>query len=266
MQPALKSITPWVGSKRGRKLRAIAEMVPPHARFIDAFAGGGSVVLGIASPIARIGDANPELVSVYQALKHSGCAPLAAALDAFADHGTKGQFNAVRDGPLPDDLVARAARFLYLVRRSFGNLVRYNRDGKFNASYGNRGEVALYDRENLARVADYLASPGVEIVAGDYRDSLADAGPGDLCYMDPPYVGRTFGGYTPGAFDHAQCRDVLLRLDACGVKIIASNSNDPGVHELFADALADGRFRIKAVPTSRGFRSAGATDTLMWNF
>ena len=261
----LKPITPWVGSKRGRSLREILDTVPPHDRLIDPFAGGGSVVLGVRSPVARIGDACEDIANVFSVLKSSGQGALVGALDALTERRTKDDYLAIRDGPVPADPIARAARFLYLIKLAHGNLHRVNRSGRFNVAYGNR-PTRLCDPENLAAVAAYLASPDVTIVVGDYRATVADAGPGDLCYLDPPYMGKTFSGYLSEPFDHEAYRDTVIDLDRRGVKVIASNSNHPMVHQLFAAAIASGRFKIREVSTARGFHSSDATDTLMWNF
>jgi DNA adenine methylase len=266
MNPVAAPITPWTGSKRGRKLDAVVEMVPSHfEKFFDAFVGGGSVALRLGAPLARIGDANPELVNVYSVLKGGGHGGLAEALGALSARMTPADYYEIRGGAVPEDPVARAARFLYLVRLAHGNLFRTNRSGRFNTSYGNR-PGKLCNPANLALAAAYLASPGVEVVAGDYSATVADAAAGDFCYLDPPYVGCGFAQYTAEPFDHARFGDTVLALDERGVKVLVSNSSDPEFRALFSDAIADGRFRIKDVATFRGFRTAQATDAMLWNY
>ena len=202
---------------------------------------------------------------MYRVLQTHGHEELVAKLRELTHRRSKADYLAIRESMLPTDPICRAARFLYLVKLSHGNLYRTNKRGKFNVSYGNR-PTTLCNPKNLEAVAAYLASPGVEVVDGDYRDTVADAGPGDVCYFDPPHAGGCFTKYTAESFDHMAYRDTLVQLDARGVKIVASNSDSATLRELFAELLASGRFCVKDVPAGHGFRSGRRTDTLMWNF
>ena len=79
---------------------------------------------------------------------------------------------------------------LYLLARCVKGAVRYNAEGLFNQSpdkrrHGTRPETM---RKNILGVSSLLRGRSV-VSSHDYRDVLANAGVGDVVYMDPPYQG-----------------------------------------------------------------------------
>jgi len=79
---------------------------------------------------------------------------------------------------------------LYLLARCVKGAVRYNAEGLFNQSpdkrrHGTRPETM---RENILGLSMLLRGRTV-VSSLDYRDVLANVGPDDVVYMDPPYQG-----------------------------------------------------------------------------
>lgn len=94
------------------------------------------------------------------------------------------RFNASRD---PIDL-------LYLLCRCVKNAVRFNAKGAFTQSVDKRRLGMHPDRMAAAMDgASGLLKGRTEVVAGDWLDTVAGAGPKDLIYMDPPYRGTSEG-------------------------------------------------------------------------
>jgi len=79
---------------------------------------------------------------------------------------------------------------LYLLARCVKASIRYNSDGEFNQSPDNRRlgmHPETMQREILA--TSRLRTGKATVTTGDYRQTLEEAGPEDVVYMDPPYQG-----------------------------------------------------------------------------
>jgi len=104
--------------------------------------------------------------------------------DAGYFNAIRARFNALRD---PVDL-------LYLLCRCVKNAVRFNAKGSFTQSVDKRRLGMHPDRMTAAMAgASALLKGRTEAMAGDWLDCVADAGPADFIYMDPPYIGTSQG-------------------------------------------------------------------------
>ena len=65
---ATRPFLKWAGGKQ-RLLKQLLPLLPPGKRLIEPFVGAGSVFLGSAYPSYVLNDANPDLASVWRALK-----------------------------------------------------------------------------------------------------------------------------------------------------------------------------------------------------
>jgi DNA adenine methylase len=79
---------------------------------------------------------------------------------------------------------------LYLLARCVKGAVRYGRDGKFNQSPDKRrhGTNPKNIASNVRQISGLLKDR-ITFSAMDYKDIIAEARPGDIVYMDPPYQG-----------------------------------------------------------------------------
>jgi DNA adenine methylase len=121
---------------------------------------------------------------------------------------------------------------LYLLARCVKGAVRYNAEGLFNQSpdkrrHGTRPETM---RENILGVSALLR--GRTIVSSlDYRDVLANIGPNDVVYMDPPYQGvcgeRDSRYYTGVVFDDFVAE--LAKLNRRGIRYVVSYDGRTGM-------------------------------------
>jgi len=234
-KPRARPFVKWAGGKQGIA-RALVGMFPKeYGRYFEPFLGGGSVLFAARPERATCGDENDWLLSCYAAIRDDW-RRVAAILDGLPN--TKADFLRIR-AVRPDslDLFTRAAHFIYLNKTCFRGLFRVNRKNQFNVPYGDYNR-RYYDPAELAAAAEVLK--GVEIRAGDFELTIAEARAGDFVYFDPPYYKlggfADFNRYTQGQFrenDHVRLAAICRELDDRGVLWAVSNSETPFVRRLF---------------------------------
>lgn len=188
---------PYQGSKRNLA-PLIGRYVPADIQtWYEPFAGSAAMALWVArhrkarrivlgdslTPMMELWGAildRPQVVAARYAEIWDGQKPG----DAAYFNLVRERFNRDRD---PVDL-------LYLLCRCVKNAVRFNSKGVFTQSVDKRRLGMQPDRMRIAiDEASALLRGRTETRAGDWLDTLADAGPGDFAYMDPPYLGTSIG-------------------------------------------------------------------------
>lgn len=254
-RPLLK----WAGGKT-QLLSDLKHKLPKaYGRYIEPFVGGGALFFSLRPGQAVIADSNPELINMYRAV--------AADVEAVIAHlrtyeNTEEVFYATRalDWRAMEPAAA-AARMIFLNRTCFNGLYRVNKSGLFNVPYGRYKNPKIIDESALRAAAQLLAS--ATILVGDYKDVLkAEAKPGDLIFLDPPYLPVSayadFKRYTKEQFfeeDHLELAKEIERLHELGCHVILTNSNHPMVHEEFAG------YEIEIIQTKRHINCDGKKRT-----
>lgn len=183
---------PWNGSKRWL-LPRLADTFRGwggDGRFIDPFCGGGSVSRLIRQLFPTtphvLADANPWLMSVFE----WQTAGMAYAIPKnFTDVS---YWRALRDADLPSlTLHAKATRFAVCLLTAWGNRWKTEADGGFTSSStpvnARYCEPSFLRRRLAAFFAVRWLRFGDLTISQDWKKSVADARPGDLVYLDPPY-------------------------------------------------------------------------------
>jgi DNA adenine methylase len=134
----------------------------------------------------------------------------------------------------------RAAQFIFLNKCCWNGLYRVNSAGKFNVPYGRPRSDAIVDPANLVACSQALGHLGVELRVSDFAEALAEAEPGDLVYLDPPYVtghnNNGFVDYNEVLFrwtDQVRLAEVARELAHVGVHVIVSNADHDAVLDLY---------------------------------
>lgn len=187
---------PYQGSKRSLASEILALVDGRQVRrFYEPFAG--SAALTIAAARARVGssfiisDTLAPLIEVWNLVLKNP----AELADRYEDI-----WNGQRDGDGAYYSLVReqfnkggdSARLLYLLARCVKNSPRWNQNGWFNQSEDKRRlgmRPAKMRREILG--AHHLLRGKATAVCGDFEQVVADAGPLDLVYMDPPWQGTS---------------------------------------------------------------------------
>jgi DNA adenine methylase len=263
-ETGVRPILKWAGGKR-QLLPEIRRFYPSSfGRYVEPFLGSGAVFLDcynrglLEGRTVRLSDINADVIGCYRMVRDA-VEEVVGALrrleDGHLDGGAR-HFYAVRDdhfnpararlrehGDVASAYTpALAAMLIYLNRTGYNGLFRVNAAGAFNVPAGRYGTVRICDADNLRRMSRAFAATAARIELAPFELALADAGPEDFIYLDPPYapVSRTahFTAYTAGGFGPVQQAALQRRVvDAArrGARILLSNSAAPEIRQLYAN-------------------------------
>ena len=248
----------WPGGKRdlldevAARAPSSTELLARGGRYAEFFLGGGATFLGLYETVrpAFLSDTNEALVDAYFALQQDP-EPLLRRLREWPN--TETEFYRVR--ALDHRRMTRAERgawLIYLLRFCFNGLARFDRRGRFTASYCHAPSRAPVREEGLLAVASALQ--GATIVRATYAEAFAMFAPtkGDLVYLDPPYVPTSdtadFVGYSAGGFtwdDQSLLCTLAEKAVRSGADVLIHNSDVPELHKLY------GHFAVEKIRAKR---------------
>ena len=230
------SVLRWAGSKRcaSDDLERVFVECGPIETFWEPFGGSLSatmVALRAGAKRLVVSDVNASLVNFYAHLRERPeevIERLGTIQDDFYENRTA--YNSETDP------IQKAALFYYLNGTCFNGLFRENKRGEYNVPWGKR--KFSFDPEELRMFSRMLHR--IELYAMEYDRYfdrfLSCMGPGDLLYADPPYY-ATFSSYDKKTFSKEDHEHLKVQCDAArsrGVRIVASNSDDPFVRDLWS--------------------------------
>lgn len=267
----------WVGGK-GQLLGPLLQLVSragEFGRYHEPFAGGAALFFelfrteSLGRKRAFLSDTNVRMIDAFLAVQQDVDRVINLLKVHRALH-SKEHYYAVRSN-VPDGLIERGARIIYLNRTCYNGLFRENSKGIFNVPFGRYEKPLICDEVNLRAASAALAHAKVEV--RPFESVLGKVEEGDLVYFDPPYdpVSRTasFTAYEKGGFGREQQEALAVVASALtekGVKVILSNSMTP-----FIRALYKGQFWIDEVlanrhVNSRADRRGAVSEALIRNF
>lgn len=181
MKPFLK----WAGNKY-QIVDRIKAVLPPGKRLIEPFVGSGAVFLNTEYDEYLLADANADLINLYQQLQSGGRAFIEYTCSFFVPlNNTPEQFYEFRRRfNRTEDLVEKAALFVYLNKHCYNGLCRYNSRGEFNVPFG-RNKPYFPEAE---MINFYQHSQKANFHHANFWDTMQIAQSGDVIYCDPPYV------------------------------------------------------------------------------
>lgn len=244
-----KPFIKWVGGK-SQLLSQLKDLLPAdfetrkNVTYIEPFVGGGAMLFFMLQTYpnikkAIINDINPDLAKCYMVVKNRP-SELIKSLKQIeneyyaleAEDEKKEFFLAQRDRynskQLPD--VENTTLFIFLNRTCFNGLYRVNKAGIFNVPFGKYMRPTICDEETI--LADSALLQKVEIMNGDFEQTIEEAGTSSLFYFDPPYrplnSTSSFNSYSKESFnDEAQIRLKVFcdRVNGSGHHFMLSNSD-----------------------------------------
>lgn len=224
----VKPFLKWAGNKF-RCLDPILKSLPPAKRLIEPFTGSGAIFINSSYSNYLLGEGNNDLVQLYKQLQQEGLGFIDFCEQFFSlennapnqYYAYRKQFNESKPGRV------RAALFLYLNRHGYNGLCRYNQSGLYNVPFG-RYLKPYFPRKEMLHFHE--KSQHAEFILDDFRQTFAQAVPGDLIYCDPPYVplsaSANFSSYTHKKFSNQDQIDLaILAIETAqrGIPVIISN-------------------------------------------
>jgi DNA adenine methylase len=211
-----------------------------EGRFIEPFVGSGVVFMNMNAGEYVINDINTDLVLIYKALQANGEEFIEMCEELFIpENNHQEKYNSLREEFNNTDTkdIRRGALFVYLNRHGFNGLCRYNKSGGFNVPFGKYDSVS-FPKENLTKAIDKLK--GVIIFNRSFEEIMAMTVPGDVCYLDPPYVPMSstasFTDYATTGFTYEDQKILARAAEESEAKIFISNHDNEVTRELYKNA------------------------------
>lgn len=196
---------PWNGSKTWllEDLEPVLRLWSGKGRYIDPFVGGGSVsrIVRRLFPHAPhvVADANQWLVSAYAQARSEDDYRVPRNI------GDVAYWRGLTDADFPELAVAeRATRFAVCLRSAWGNRWETYPNGQFRSTMNKLWRSASFLGPKVETMfQEHWFRQGDKACHGDWKQTVADAKPGDLVYIDPPYPEALGYGNQWWSFDDA---------------------------------------------------------------
>jgi DNA adenine methylase len=275
-----KPFLKWAGGKT-QLINDIKKVLPKEFtkykfNYIEPFVGSGAVLFWMLNNFPKIekaiiNDINADLTNTYKVISHSSF-ELISILNQFQNeyHSLEDNSEIKKEYYLEKrenfnsrkfSNTEQAAFFIFLNRTCFNGLYRVNKNNFFNVPIGSYKKPTICDAENILAVSESLKK--VEILTGDYQQTLDFAERPALFYFDPPYkpLSKTssFNSYSKDDFnddEQIRLRDFCKKLDSLNHYWILSNSDLKGkdINDNFFDDLYSD-FNIQRIEAKRSINA-----------
>ena len=275
-----KPFLKWAGGKT-QLIKDIERTLPTKITkekftFIEPFVGSGAVLFWMLNNFPKlekavINDINEDLINTYKTIA-SNPKELISILEILQNefHNLEGSeenkklyYYQKRElyNTRKEEQSGQAALFIFLNRTCFNGLYRVNSKNLYNVPMGGYKKPTICDKENILAVSNALQK--VEILCGDYEETLHHSNKNSLFYFDPPYKPlsetSSFNSYAKDEFNDSEqirLKDFCSKLDALNHTWILSNSDVKGKNEndnFFDDLYSD--FNIQRVDARRSINA-----------
>jgi DNA adenine methylase len=242
-----KPLLRWAGGKR-KLAPTICDLFTEEfwsgpGRYFEPFVGGAAVAIEVAkqrsSKELYLSDSNDDLINLYKTVQ-SEPEKLIAYMSSQEFCNTSDCYYRVRSSP-EIDLIARAARTLFLNATCFNGLYRTNSAGGFNVPFGQLANPDFRKTELICELSELLKNAVFSTQNFDEFLKLHQPIKGDVVYFDPPYVPlsstASFTSYAKAGFgtdEQKHLAKVIHQLVENDVSVILSNSYTDLTMDIFA--------------------------------
>jgi len=281
-----KPFLKWAGGKT-QLIQQIENQLPENViendfTYIEPFVGSGAILFWMLEKFpnmerAVINDINTDLTNCYISIKEN----VENLINILSDWQSEYYFLSQNDTEKKEYYYAKrilfnsrtsnqttqSALFIFLNRTCFNGLFRVNRKNEFNVPIGSYKKPLICNKENLIAVSKVLQR--VEILNGDYSETLNFATENTFFYFDPPYKPlsetSSFNSYAKDEFNDSEqirLKEFCEQIDILNHQWILSNSDVKGKNpnDNFFDDLysefnihrVNARRSINANPNKRG--------------
>lgn len=275
-----KPFLKWAGGKT-QLIQEIQSSIPIQIKsdkftYIEPFVGSGAILFWMINEFpnlekAVINDVNTDLINTYRTI-----ASKPNELISILDTVQKEYHSLVNDQEKKKEYYydkrelfnkreleqsRQAALFIFLNRTCFNGLYRVNRKNEFNVPMGSYKQPTICNAENLLAVHNALQK--VEILCGDFEETINYTSANSFFYFDPPYKPlsetSSFNSYAKDEFndlEQIRLRDFCQKLEDLGYNWMLSNSDVKGKNpddNFFDDLYAN--FSIERVEAKRSINA-----------
>jgi len=271
-----KPFVKWAGGK-SQLISSIEQIIPSalykstELTYIEPFVGGGAMLFWALNNIkniknAVINDINSDLTTAYQTVRDSASdliielKRIEREYKSLQSEASRKEFYLLqRDRFNKKDLdnIENTTLFIFLNRTCFNGLYRVNSKGLFNVPFGKYTNPTICDENTIFVDSELLQK--VDILTGDFEQTLLYTTDNAFFYFDPPYkpldLTSSFTSYAKEGFnDNEQIRLKRFcdKLNKQGHFWILSNSDvkskDPA-NNFFDNLYSD--YKINRVWASR---------------
>lgn len=247
----------------GDKFKLLPQIVPlfpeTKGRFIEVFAGGGSVFLNAPASEVFVNDVDTNLISIHQKLQSFKADEAKLLRDiriliekyGFTDTSSGFVVDKATKDKFPKTYFAKINRNAYnkmkenfnlaenknylelylLLIYGFNRMLRFNKEGFFNIPVGNV-DFNKNVESALVNYTKVVSSKKINLYNNDYKDFLKIIKPkvGDFLYLDPPYL-ITGSEYNKlwNDEEESELYEIIDKLHEKGVKFMLSNVLNYGI-------------------------------------
>jgi len=272
-----KPFLKWAGGKT-QLISEIEKTLPNPTidTYVEPFVGSGAILFWILGEFAQlekavVNDINEDLINTYKTIQ-STTKELISILEILqseyhslenSDDKKKEYYYQKRElfNNRKQSQTEHSALFIFLNRTCFNGLYRVNRKNEFNVPMGSYKKPTICDKSNLMAVSEALKK--VELLCGDFEQTINYVSSNTLFYFDPPYKPlsetSSFNSYAKDEFnddEQIRLKNFCNRLDTLGHSWILSNSDVKGknAEDNFFDDLYS-NFTIKRVGAKRSINA-----------
>jgi DNA adenine methylase len=268
------------------------DLISSKFTYVEPFVGSGAVLFWMLNNFpniekAAINDINEDLINVYRiiASKPQELLSILESLEEEYHHletdpdKKKEYYYQKRDlyNTRRSDKTSQAALLIFLNRTCFNGLYRVNSKNQFNVPIGSYKRPTICDNKKILAVSEALQK--VEIICGDFEETLNHSSENSFFYFDPPYKPlsdtASFNAYAKGEFDDAEqirLRDFCKKLANRGHKWMLSNSDVKGFDpeadffdSLYSDFIIE-RIKAKRMINSNSEKRGELNELLIRNY
>jgi len=159
------------------------------------------------------------------------------------------------------DPLAEATRTLFLLACGYNGLWRESKKSGYNVPFGKRFS---FDADKIRCCSLLLNSAPVTLTACDFEQTLAQAGSGDLVYIDPPFhMTAAHYQYKWSDDEHRRLYRAARAAKERGASVWISNSNRPEALALYPDAAAYHTIEVKRIVAPKATMRKPTTEVLI---
>lgn len=246
--------------------------------YIEPFVGSGAVLFWMLNNFpnlekAVINDINSDLINTYKIIASKPkelISVLKVLQNEYHDLAEKQELQKeyyynIREfyNTRSAEKSKQAAYFIFLNKSGFNGIYRVNRNNLYNVPKGSSTKPPICDEQNILLVSKVLQK--VEILCGDYENTLIEATSNSFFYFDPPYKPlsetSSFNSYAKDDFndeEQIRLRNFCTKLEKLGHKWMLSNSDvkSKNNNDDFFDKLFE-EYKIERVMARRSLNAHG---------